>query len=357
MDKVRYAVIGTGYISQDAFMPSVDQTGNSVMTAIVSGSPEKAARLADFYGIEHVFDYQDYDAALASGLFDAVYVGLPNSMHADYSIRAAKAGVHALVEKPLAISVDEAEAMAAAAEKAGTYLMTAYRLHCTPGTVEALSLIREGAIGEVRHFHAEFSLQAAADNHRLKAEHWGGPLQDVGVYCLNAARHVFAAEPIEVAAMAGNSGDPRFGEVDEALSVVMRFPGGRLGTFTVSFNAGLVTRWQAAGTSGDIAMDPAFDFRVAARLVMTQGEKVTTKSFPLIDHFGAQTAYFSDCILNRQPPRPDGREGLADMRALCAIEEAMRTGLPQKIGVGGKVHNPDASMVRLVEATTRRLLV
>ena len=133
MENVRYAVVGAGWISQIAFMPAVPQTGNSVMTTIITGHAENAAKLASFYGIEHVFGYDDYDVALASGLFDAVYIGLPNSLHADFAIKALKAGIHALVEKPLAISVEECEAMIRAAEEGDALLMTAYRLHCEPG--------------------------------------------------------------------------------------------------------------------------------------------------------------------------------------------------------------------------------
>src|SRR5215213_9005100 len=138
LKKVRYAVVGAGWISQEAFMPSVDQTGNSVISAIVTGNRANALKLANFYGIEHVFGYEQYEQMLSTGLADAVYIALPNSMHADFTIKAANAGVHALVEKPLATSVAECEAMIAAAERSGAKLMTAYRLHYEPGTVEAL---------------------------------------------------------------------------------------------------------------------------------------------------------------------------------------------------------------------------
>ena len=191
MKKVRYAVVGAGWISQEAFMPSVDQTGNSEMTAIVTGNKDTAQKLADFYGIKHVYPYERYDEMLKAGVVDAVYIALPNSMHADYAIRAANHGVHALVEKPLAISIAEGEAMIAAAARNKVWLMTAYRLHNEPGTLEVIDMVRRGEIGDPRIFQSVFSFQAPAGNHRLKAEHWGGSLQDIGVYCLNAARQVF----------------------------------------------------------------------------------------------------------------------------------------------------------------------
>jgi predicted dehydrogenase len=192
---VRYAVVGAGWISQIAFLPGVDLTGNSKTTALVSGNREAADLLAKFYDIPHVYSYDQYEEMLAADVVDAVYIALPNSMHADYATRAAKAGKHVIVEKPLAISVAECEAMIEAADAAGVFLMTAYRLHNEPGTVHALDLIRSGAIGDPRLFTSLFSFQAVADNHRLKASNWGGPLQDIGIYCLNAVRHVFADEP------------------------------------------------------------------------------------------------------------------------------------------------------------------
>jgi predicted dehydrogenase len=254
MENVRYAIVGAGWISQIAFMPAVPQTGNSTMTAIITGNAENAAKLAAFYGIEHIFGYDDYDAALASGAFDAVYIGLPNSLHADFAIRALQAGVHALVEKPLAISVEQCEAMIAAAREGGALLMTAYRLHCEPGAVEAIRLIREGAIGTPRFFSSIFSFQAGDANHRLKAEHWGGPLQDIGVYCLNAARHAFGAEPTLAMAMKGHGDDPRFTEVEETISATLRFPGDAIATFTASFNAAEIDMHRIVGTEGEIEM-------------------------------------------------------------------------------------------------------
>ena len=234
---IRYGVVGAGWISQITFMPGVDLTGNSKMTAIVSGNAENAGKLADFYRIEHKYTYNQYDEMLAVDVVDAVYVALPNSMHADFAIRAAKAGKHVLVEKPLATSVAECEAMIAAAKDAGVFLMTAYRLHNEPGTLHTLDLIRDGAIGDPRAFTSLFCIQADTGNHRLKAEHWGGPLQDIGIYCLNAVRHVFSDEPVEVMAGKNEASDPRFSEVEETIAVTLKFPEGRMAQFCASFGA------------------------------------------------------------------------------------------------------------------------
>ena len=292
------------------------------MTAIVTGNSAAASKLAEFYGIENTFGYDRYDEALESGLFDAVYIGLPNSMHAEYAIRAAEKGIHALVEKPLAVSVAECKAMIDAAEANGTMLMTAYRLHCEPGTVELINQVSQGAIGTPRFFESVFSFQSPESNHRLRAEHWGGPLQDIGVYCLNAARHIFGSEPLEAVAMKSLGFDGRFREVEEVLTTTLRFPEGALATFTVCFNGPDVDMYRIAGTEGEIEMNPGFRFETPTRMFLRRGGEETERTFPDIDQFGSQAAYFSDCILNGEQPLPDGREGLADVQALLAIEEA-----------------------------------
>lgn len=274
MKKVRYAVIGAGWISQEAFMPSVAQTGNSEIAAIVSGNLDKAKALADFHAVPALYGYDQYDAMLASGTIDAVYIALPNSQHADYAIRAAKAGVHAMVEKPLAVSVPECEAMIAAADQAGVWLMTAYRLHTEPGTVAALDLVRSGAIGEPRMVSSTFCFQSGPRNHRLLAEHWGGPLQDLGVYCINAARHIFESEPVEVPATTGRGdGDARFAEVEETFAATLRFPGGRIANFFASFGAELAESYSIFGTNGRLEVSPRLPLRDRAPAPLNCGRQ------------------------------------------------------------------------------------
>lgn len=356
MDKVRYAVVGAGWISQEAFMPGVPASGNSVITAIVSGNAQNAQRLADFHGVPHVYPYERYEEMLAADVVDAVYVALPNSMHADYTIRAARAGKHILVEKPLATTEAECEAMIAAAEEAGVFLMTAYRLHVEPGTVALLEEIRAGAIGDPRLFTSTFSFQSATGNHRLEARHWGGPLQDIGVYCLNAVRHVFEGEPIEAIAMTSDDDDPRFAEVAGTMGVTLRFPRGRIAQFLVSFGAGEVDCYRVVGTEGDVTLEPGFKFETATKMRLHRGEETIIREFPRLDQFAAQTAYFSDCIKTGTRPEPDGEEGLADVRAMRAIERAAETGTPQKIASPPRPSHPTPDMVRRCPVTDKRLV-
>lgn len=354
---VRYAVVGAGWISQIAFLPGVDLTGNSKTTALVSGNREASERLAKFYDIENVFSYDQYDEMLAADVVDAVYIALPNSMHADYAIRAAKAGKHVIVEKPLAISVAECEAMIAAANAAGVFLMTAYRLHNEPGTVHALELIRSGAIGDPRLFTSLFSFQAGTDNHRLKASNWGGPLQDIGIYCLNAVRHVFADEPFEVTAVRNHVDDPRFKEVEESFAATMMFPKGRVAQFAASFGAEQLDMYRIAGTKGEIAVERAFDFQSPTIVRLTRGSEVIEHEFEQTDQFAGQTAYFSDCIKDGVAPEADGAEGLADVAILLALEKAAKTGVAQKIALEQRERHPDKGMVRRISPTEKRLMI
>lgn len=358
MATVRYAVVGAGWISQIAFMPSVAQTGNSEMTAIVTGNAEKAAQLAEFYGIENVYSYDQYDEMLAADVVDAVYIALPNSMHADYAIRALNVGKHALVEKPLATTIAESEAMIKAANDNGALLMTAYRLHTEPGSVELIERLKEGVIGEVKHFASTFSFQSDPANHRLQAEHWGGPFQDIGVYCLNAARHVFRDEPTHVMAMKGHGkGDARFKEVEGSMAVTLMFPGERLAQFMISFEAGSTDMFRVIGTEGEITVEPAFEFKATPKLKITRDDGNNEElTFPDSDHFGGQTAYFSDCILNGTQPESDGEEGLADMHALLAMEKAAATGEMQEIHAKPRPIHPTRDMVRIVPRTDKRLV-
>lgn len=355
--KTRYAVVGAGWISQEAFMPAVHQTGNSETTAIITGNTDRARALAEFHSVAHVGNYDDYDRMLTEDLFDAVYIALPNSMHADFSIRASKAGKHVMVEKPLAISVAECEAMIAAAAEADRWLMTAYRLHCEPATVEVLERIRAGDIGEVKFVSASYSFQTFANNHRLAAEHWGGPLQDIGVYCLNGMRHIFEAEPEEVWATKGHGqGDARFAEVEGTISVLLRFPGERMGQFTASFESGDTDWYRVVGTKGIIDVDKGFGFLDTPQPVLEAAGKVERIKVENVDHFGAQIAYFSDCIQNGIRPEPDGEEGLADVCALLAIEEAAKTGQGQKISSPPRPSHPGRDTVRIIPRTKDRLV-
>ena len=236
--KIRYAVVGLGHIAQVAVLPAFAHARrNSVLAALVSDDERKLRTLGRRYGVARLCGYDDVDELFASGEIDAVYVALPNSMHAEYTVRAARAGLHVLCEKPMAVTTRECEQMIQATERAGVKLMIAYRLHFERANLEATRIVRSRKLGEIRYFDSQFSMQVKRGNIRLDCELGGGPLYDIGIYCINAARAAFAAEPTHVWATATNSGDARFKEVPETVSAVLKFPGHRVATFTCSFGA------------------------------------------------------------------------------------------------------------------------
>lgn len=324
-NKIRYAVVGLGHIAQVAVLPAFNSTSNSEVLALVSADSEKLNKLGKKYGLDHLYSYHDYSRVLSN--VDAVFIALPNHMHREYAVRAAAAGVHVLCEKPMAPTAVDCQAMIDAAEQNGTKLMIAYRLHFEAGNLEAIRLANSGKLGDVRVFTSEFAQQVADDNVRVTepATRGGGPLYDMGVYCINAARYLFRAEPIEVTAIAERRPDPRFAKVQEMFSVAMRFPEQRLANFTCSFGAADVSRYAVVGSKGCLRADPAYEYAEGIKLEVTIGERTQKKRFPKRDQFAAEIDYFSDCILKNKEPEPSGREGLADVQVIEAIYESVRT--------------------------------
>jgi predicted dehydrogenase len=358
MNKVRYAVVGAGWISQEAFLPAVEQTGNSEVVAIVSGNLAKAKQLAAFYGIKDVYAYEQFDAMARSGAIDAVYIATPNSSHARYAEQAARHRLHILCEKPLATTAPEAESMVAAANEAGVNLVTAYRLHNDPATIKVMEMIRDGAIGDPRYFWSGFCFQAAAGNHRLSKVHWGGPLQDIGVYCVNAARHVFGGEPIEVQALSGSDGnDPRFAEVDAGISATLRFEGGRIASFYAGFGSEATDVFQVLGTRGSLEFQHAYLFGTSRTILLKRGVAVDRIEVPETDNFSGMLAYFSDCILEGRRPLVDNGEGLADMRVLLSIVDASERGAPARLTSRRPFTPLQRSMLRSFPPARRKLLL
>lgn len=326
--KIRYAVVGLGHIAQVAVLPAFQNTKNSELTAIVSDDEEKRRKLARKYHLEHAYSYQQYDEALSQ--VDAVYIAVPNHLHREFTVRAAEAGVHVLCEKPMAVTEDECRQMIAAADEHAVKLMIAYRLHFEAGNLEAVRLAESGKLGDVRFFTSEFAQNVTEDNIRVTepTERGGGPVYDMGVYCINAARYLFRSEPVSVFATSANNGEKRFSETEEMMSVVMRFPDERLATFTCSFGAADVSRYTLVGSKGLLTCDPAYDYAMEIKHKLTLNGKTKEKTFPRRDQFAAELIYFSDCILKDQEPEPSGLEGLADVRIVQAIYESAKSGKP-----------------------------
>lgn len=330
--KIRYAVVGLGYISQIAVLPAFEHAReNSELTALVSSDAEKLKKLGRKYGIENTYTYEQYGDCLKSGEIDAVYIGLPNNMHRAYTESAAEAGIHVLCEKPMAMDEDECETMIAAVKDAGVKLMIAYRLHFERGNLSAMEMVKSGKIGQPRIFTSVFSQQVKAGNSRLDREVAGGAIYDMGVYCINAARYLFRAEPEEVFAWNQSARDERFAEVPEMTSAMMKFPGNRIATFTCSFGATDRSEFEIVGTKGSLKMDPGYEMAEDLKLDLTVDGKTKKQVFKKRDQFAPELIYFSDCILSNKQPEPSGEEGLADVRVIQALLQSAETNRPVEI--------------------------
>ncbi len=348
---VRYAVVGAGWISQAAFMPGVAQTGNSVMTAIVTGDQKKAEGLGRRYGIERTYHYDAYRAALDSGGFDAIYLALPNDQHLQFAVPALEAGIHVLLEKPMAVSEAECRAIEAAARASGAKLMIAYRLHFEPATLEAIRIEQSGALGRVWLFTSTFTQAVAASNHRAGHGFWAGPVADMGPYPINAVRNLFRAEPIEVSATGVRQ--PHLGyNFDDTVAITLRFPGNRIAQFTVGYGPNAVNEYRVVGDKGDLLVQKGFAFPGPLTHQLTIGDTMTSRTFKALDQFGAETRYFSDCILHDRDPEPDAEEGRLDVRVVAAIERALETGGAQTLEPYHRAKHPLADQAIELPAIT-----
>lgn len=323
--KVRYAVVGLGHIAQVAVLPALAHAAqNSTLAALVSGNRTKLRELSRRYRVKHTYAYDEYEDCLNSGEIDSVYIALPNSMHAEYTIRAARAGIHVLVEKPMAVTEKECVAMIRAAQKHRVKLMVAYRLHFEAANLKAVELMKSGKLGQPRFFTSAFSLQVRPGNIRTKADLGGGTLYDLGIYCINAARYLFQDEPREVIAYSAARDDPRFKNIDEMTAAVLRFSRDRLASFTSSFGAADASSYEMVGTKGSLRLDPAYEYAFPLKLHLTIDGKTRSQTFSKRDQFAPELLYFSDCILQNKAPEPSGLDGLADVRTIEALYRSAR---------------------------------
>ncbi len=320
---VRFAVVGLGHISQVAVLPAFAHAkGSARLTALVSDDAVKRRVLGKQYGISQTYAYKDYDKCLRSGAVDAVYIALPNSLHAEYAVRAAKAGIHILCEKPMAVTAADCRKMIRAAERHRVKLMVAYRLHFEACNLHTIALIQSGRLGEPRLFHSVFTQQVRPGDIRLKQRLGGGPLYDIGVYCINAARYLFQDEPVEVRAMAGHGRDRRFQNVAESVSAILRFPHDRLATFVCSFDAADTGMYEIIGTKGRVRAEPAYEYVGGLKASMTIDGKTRVRSFKPGDQFAPQLIHFACCVRENRQPEPNGAEGLIDVQIVEALHRA-----------------------------------
>jgi predicted dehydrogenase len=319
LGRVRFAVVGAGHIAQAAVLPSFEQAERCKLAAIVTGNPDKAAALGQRYGVETT-DYDGYERLLASGKIDAVYIATPNHLHCEQTVQAAEAGVHVLCEKPMAVTEEECDRMHEACDDNEVHLMIAYRLHFDPTTLEARRLALQ-EIGEQRFITAAFSQRVKAGDIRLLPhDRGGGPLYDIGVYCINAARYLFDDEPVSVSALGTRNRDDRFADVDATVAATLQFPHNRVASFVCSFDGHAEDRVLVVGTQGSITVEPAFSHSAALGWALRSGEDASrSRRREAHDQFSPELDHLARCIVDGHRPEPDWREGKADVRIVRAM--------------------------------------
>lgn len=331
--KLGWAVVGLGKLAIEEILPAFAQAETSRVTALVSGDPAKARKVGDHYGVEaqHLYDYERFDELANDPSVDVVYIVLPNSMHAEFTIRALRAGKHVLCEKPMATSVEECERMISAAKEAGKKLMIAYRLHHEPFNQKAIELARTKPFGKINLIEAVNYQDVKPPNIRLVKALGGGALGDVGVYCINAGRYLLGEEPVEAVGMHRRpKDDPRFTEVAASTTFELRYPSGVTMAGVCGFDGAESRRYRVHCAEGWFELDPAFSYR-NLRLRTFDGKELREPTIEPVDHFAKEMDHFSECVIDGMEPKSPGEQGLADMRIIAAIERSTESGRVERV--------------------------
>ncbi|HEX4810669.1 MAG TPA: Gfo/Idh/MocA family oxidoreductase [Bryobacteraceae bacterium] len=326
--KVGYCIVGLGRISMQHFMPACKMSQHSQVTALVSGHRDKAEKMAAEYNVptDSIYSYENYDEIRNNKNIDAVYIALPNSMHSEYTIRAANALKHILCEKPMATTVKDCQAMIASAKAANRKLMIAYRCQYEPVNTRAVQMIRDGKIGKIEAIESANGFYEVMGEWRLDRKlAGGGPMMDVGIYSLNACRYLTGEEPTRLEGYSSViDHDGRFETVEENLSWTMKFPSGAVASCNTTYGANMPGFYRVHGSKGIIHLEPAFAYQGLHLKAEIKGESpiddLNTDKDPA--QFVMEADYFSDCVLNDKEPKSNGEEGLRDMQLIAKVYQS-----------------------------------
>ena len=328
---IGWCVIALGRISMGHFMPGVKISQSGRIVALVSGHRDKAEKQAAIYGVPSnaIYNYENMDAIRDNKEIDAVYVALPNSMHAEYTIRSARAGKHVLCEKPMATSVADAKAMIDACEASNRKLMIAYRCQFDPEHLKAIQMIHSGQLGQVQAIESAFGFNIGPDWRLDRKLAGGGPLMDVGIYCLNASRYLTGEEPRDIKAFSSViDHDGCFDTVEENVSWTMKFPSGIVAACNTTYGATMDGYFRVHGPKGVIDMQNAFNYDGMHFTAQIGRDQKIDEISPIREpmEFTRQADHFADCIWNNKTPKTPGEEGLRDIELISQIYQA--GGLP-----------------------------
>lgn len=327
--QIGYAVVGLGNLAQHPVFPAFARASeNSRLAAIVAGDRAQAQAVGQPFRAA-AYQLDEFRQCVQREDVDAVYLALPTSLHCDYAVDAARAGVHVLCESPMAVMADECRRMIRATQTHRVKLMLAYRLQFHPAHAKALELVRSGAIGVPKTISTDYTTRIEdADDPRLQRRLGGGTMYDLGVTCIHAARTLFGSEPAQVMAMAARTGRRYGGDVDEGAVALIRFPDERLAHLHTSFGEEPAAALRILGEDGAIELAHAYRHDLPVTLALSRRGERETLAFEPTDQFAAELAYFSSCILQDRAPEPSGIEGLQDVRLVEAIYRSARDGRP-----------------------------
>lgn len=340
-ERIGFALVGLGSLSVQQLIPAFRACKRAKLTALVSGDAAKAQKLASEHGVkpEAVYDYKNFDRIAEQKDVQVVYIVLPNSMHLEFTARAAKAGKHVLCEKPMEVSVAKSQAMIEACTKAKVKLMIGYRVQYEPMNRRMQQLVREKTFGSVQYLGATNAMRVTQPGWRLNKQLSGsGAVGDLGIYCINTARFLLGEEPVEVFAESFRpKDDPLFAEIDATTTWQMRFPSGVLMNGMCSFRTQKTQGYRIMATDGAFGMNPAFSYQGLS--MFAEPENPALVELPASDQFANELDHMADCVRNNKQPYTPGEEGLQDMRVIEAIAESVRTGRSVKLP---KVEKPES---------------
>ena len=332
---IGYAVVGLGNLARNAILPAFAHSRRSKLVALVSRDPQKASSLQKKFKALACYDPNSFDRCLARPDISAVYVVTPPAQHQEFTTRAASAKKHVLCEKPLAANPQQSARMVAACRQNGVLLMTAYRKYFEPSSVYVKSLIASGALGRLDMIHTSFS----EIYNRSIAPKWlldaplagGGPMMDLGVYCVNATRWIAGEDPIQAVAHSWSHDTKRFDSVEEGVSFLLNFPSGLIVQGSSTYSSAISSFIFVQASKGWISLSPAYTYEDERRVTGKIGTRLIDKRFRPLDEFALELDAFSAAILNKKPVEPDGVQGHRDMLILQAIYQSARTHQPVPI--------------------------
>lgn len=334
-DKVGFGVIGLGNIAKTAVLPAFSRCKHATLTALAGRDRDAVAPLARKFRVRDYYGTPELAQFFANPAVSAVYIATQQGHHHEFALRAAKAGKHVLCEKPLAATVAQAERMVNACREHGVLLMTAYRKYFEPSALFVKSLLRSGALGSVDVIHTSFSELYVPG----KSPAWlvdpqkagGGPLMDLGVYCVNTTRWLLDESPLRVTAESWKRDKKHFRHVEQGISFRMEFPGGAIVLGSTSYGAALSSLLFIQGTKGWLLLAPAYPFETERFLTGVINGKRIQKHFPRCEEFAPQIDAFATAIRNRTKIEPDGEDGLLDLKIIRAIYDSARPRRPARV--------------------------